>query len=154
MNTVTADSFAGLASMALERMAFVTAQPIDETAGEVLVHSVAQAFIEATGSDKYTLCLAATAGLVKEVASGMLGMDPDDIDVDDHGRATVSELANILGGELIMLVTGGDAQMSLGLPQDLGEERMGKCIDLAAANGFSCVIASESGKLLIVVNRG
>jgi len=152
MNAVTADSFAGLVALALERMAFVITEPVDQTAAEVLVKAAAHAAIEIRGSERYVLCLSATPGLVREVASGMMGMDADEIDVDDHGRATVGELANILGGELIMLLTNGDGQMALGLPRDVTDEEAGQLLDRAADQGFSCVLGSDSGTLLVAVH--
>jgi hypothetical protein len=153
MATVTADSFHGLATMALERMAFVITTPTDDTAGEVLVDCVAHALIEAKGDESFTLCVSATPGMVREVASGMMGMDPADIDVDDHARATVGELANIFGGELVMLVTGGDSQMSLGLPVETTDEFVGTMLDRSAQVGFQCVLAGDTGRLLVTVLR-
>lgn len=152
MNAVTADSFAGLVALALERMAFVITEAVDQTAAEVLVKAAAHAAIEIKGSERYVLCVSATPGLVREVASGMMGMDADEIDVDDHGRATVGELANILGGELIMLLTNGDGQMALGLPRDVTDEEAGQLLDRAADRGFSCVLGSDAGTLLVAVH--
>ncbi|MBL8753279.1 MAG: chemotaxis protein CheX [Planctomycetes bacterium] len=154
MATVTADSFLGLATMALERMAFVITTPSEDTPGEVLVDCVAHAVIEATGDHSYTLCVSASPGMVKEIASGMMGVDPDEIDVDDHARATVGELANILGGELVMLVTAGDSQMSLSLPTETSDEAAGALLDRSAQHGFQCVLAGDTGRLLLTVLHG
>lgn len=151
-NAVTADSFAGLVALALERMAFVITEGIDQTAAEVLVKAAAHAAIEIKGSGRYVLCVSATPGLVREVASGMMGTEADEIDVDDHGRATVGELANILGGELIMLLTSGDGQMALGLPRDVTDEEAGQLLDRAAEGGITCVLGSDAGSLLVAVH--
>lgn len=91
--------------------------------------------------------------MVREVASGMMGMDSEEIDVDDHGRATVGELANILGGELVMLLTNGDEPMALGLPRDATDEEAGELLDRAQAHGFCCVLGSEAGSLLVAVGE-
>lgn len=153
MNAVTADSFAGLVGVALERMAFVVTEPIEQTPAEVLVKAAAHAVIELSGSRNYIVTVSATAGMVREVASGMMGMDSDEIDVDDHGRATVGELANILGGELVMLLTNGDEPMALGLPRDATDDEAGELLDRAQAHGFCCVLGSEAGSLLVAVGE-
>lgn len=153
MNSVTADSFAGLVALALERMAFVITEPLDTTPAEVLVKAAAHAAVEAAGTGRYVVGVSATPGMVREVASGMMGMDADDIDVDDHARATVAELANIFGGELIMLLTSGDSQMSLGLPRDIGDDEAGGLLDQANERGFTCVLGSDAGSLLVTVRH-
>jgi hypothetical protein len=89
--------------------------------------------------------------MIREVAAGMMGLDETEIDVDDHGRATVAELANILGGELIMLLTSGDAQMALSLPQEADDELAGSCLDAAMHRGIRCVLGSDNGRLLVTV---
>lgn len=153
MNAVTADSFAGLVGVALERMAFVVTEPSEQTPAEVLVKAAAHAVIELGGPAHYVVAVSATAGMVREVAAGMMGMDSEEIDVDDHGRATVGELANILGGELVMLLTNGDEPMALGLPRDATDEEAGELLDRAIARGFCCVLGSEAGSLLVAVGE-
>lgn len=153
MNAVTADSFAGLVGMALERMAFVVTEPMADSAAEVLVKAVAHAVIELDGSGHHVVAVSATAGMIREVAAGMMGMDSEEIDVDDHGRATVGELANILGGELVMLLTNGDEAMTLGLPRDATDEEAGDLLDRANARGFCCVLGNEAGSLLVSVGE-
>lgn len=154
MNTVSAETFGDLVALALERMAFVITEPLEQTPAEVLVKAAAHAAIDATGAEHYVVCVSATPGMVREVASGMMGMDADEIDVDDHGRATVAELANILGGELIMLLTSGDSQMSLALPRDVDDDEAGNLLDHAIQRGFVVVVGSEAGSLLVSVRRG
>lgn len=153
MNAVTADSFAGLVGVALERMAFVVTEASEQTPAEVLVKAAAHATIELRGQNNYFVIVSATAGMIREVASGMMGMDSEEIDVDDHGRATVAELANILGGELVMLLTNGDEPMALSLPRDTTDEEAGNLLDRAQADGFCCVVGSEAGSLLVAVGE-
>jgi CheY-specific phosphatase CheX len=154
MNAVTVDSFAGLTTIALERMAFVLAEPRSITPAEVLVQAAAHATIAVHGREHYTVLVSATPGIVREVASGMMGIDAEEIDVDDHARSTVAELANILAGELIMLLTGGDSQMSLGLPQEATDEQAGAVIDGSTrGGGCRCVVGNDDGCLLIAVQQ-
>ena len=151
MNSITQDSFAGISAVALERMAFVLTEPVTASPAEVLVQSAAHACIDVHGTQNYQVMVSATPGLVREVASGMMGIEPEDIDVDDHGPATVAELANILAGELIMLLTAGDVQMSLGLPQPVGDEEAGGMIDAIGAGGCCCVVGNDDGRMLVAV---
>jgi len=87
MLTVSDELLHGVVSGALERMAFVFVEQSELTNGEVLALSVAHAAISLRGAQGWTVTVSATAGLVQEVASGMMGCEPEDIDVDDHGRA-------------------------------------------------------------------
>jgi hypothetical protein len=81
----------------------------------------------------------------------MLGVDADEIDAAEHADAAVAELANVLGGELVMLATAGDAPASLGIPQPLRLAEAAALLDAAAATGFQVVLASDTGKLLVLV---
>ena len=153
MNTITADSFTGLIAVALERMAFVVLEPTDESPAEVLVRSVAHASIELEGTERYRVSVSVSPGIVREVAAGMMGLDAEEVDVDDHARATVAELANIFGGELVMLLTGGESQMSLGLPKDIDDDTAGKLLDAAQEHGFVSVLHGDGGSLAVAVRR-
>ena len=154
MSTITADSFTGLVSLALERMAFVVVEPASATAAEVLARSVAHASIEVRGAEHYVVGVSATPGMVREVAAGMMGLDAEDVDPDEHARATVAELANIFAGELVMLLTAGDSELSLGLPEDLDDETAGLLLDAANLHGFTSVLGCEGGSLSVSVRRG
>lgn len=156
MSTITATDFQATAANALERMAFVITEPGLETAGEVLANAGYSALIEITGEEPGDvtpayLVVSATRGFVGEVAAGMMGMDPGEIDVDEHGEATVAELANILGGELVMAMGGDERPLRLGLPQSVTDEAAGTRIDAVAdgKHGWTCVLKSESGLLLV-----
>jgi hypothetical protein len=87
MNAFAIDSFAGIVSHALERMAFVVAEPSDEPAAAVLPLCVACAAIRLAGFGGHDLTVAATPGFVREFASGMLGVDADEIDAAEHADA-------------------------------------------------------------------
>lgn len=149
MSTVTTESLQSLVTNALERMSFVFLDEVEATPGEVLAKAAAHALIELRGPTNFTVTVSATDGLVQEVASGMMGCDPSEIDVDDHGRATVAELANVLGGELVMQMTQFDEGLLIGLPQDLADEEAGRHADRAVAAGVVCVVGNDEGSLLI-----
>lgn len=152
MNAFAIDSFAGIVSHALERMAFVIAEPSAEPAGAVLPQCAAQATIVLRGLGQHTLTVAATPGMVQEFASGMLGVDAGEVDVAEHAQAAVGELANVLAGELVMLATAGDAPASLGIPNPTSAAEAAALLAAAEASGFQFVLASDLGKLVVLVS--
>lgn len=151
MNTVTSDRFAELVSRALERMAFVITEPSPATPGEVLAGCTAHAILQLGGAKSHTLGVSATAGMVREVAAGMMGLDESEIEVDDHAAATVAELANVLGGELVMQLTAGEEQMGLGLPREASDAQALALLDREHDGGFHVAVRSDAGELLVVV---
>lgn len=154
MHTIGAESFSTVLASALERMAFVICDPCDETPGEVMAKSIAHAVVSATGPVTVQLCVSVTPGMVSEVASGMLGIDSEELDIDEHARAVVTELANIFGGELVMKMTDGEEGMVLSLPQEVGDEAAGALLDRVEAGGFAICLGSETGQLLVTVVGG
>jgi CheY-specific phosphatase CheX len=149
MNPVTADSFAGLAVLALERMAFVVTEPTGDEPQEVLSDCLAHAIVEMRGGENRTLALGLSAEMVRDVASGMMGVEPAEIHPVDHARAAADELANVLAGELVMLLTGGDVQVTLGLPREASAAEVAALLDDGEATRI--VLASDTGRALLVV---
>lgn len=151
MLTVSTENLDGLVTGALERMAFVFCEPTDMTGGEVLALAAAHASIELRGATNYVVTVTATPGLIQEVASGMMGCDADEIDVDDHGRATVAELANIFGGELVMQLGTESDGLLIGLPRDMDDEEAGSVLDSASDGGLCTIQSTEMGQLMVCV---
>ena len=89
--------------------------------------------------------------MVREVAAGMMGLDESEIEVDDHASATVAELANVLGGELVMQLTAGEEQMGLGLPREASDAQALALLDREHDGGFHVAVRSDAGELLVVV---
>jgi len=152
MLTVSTDGLQDLVSNALERMAFVFVEPCGTTAGEMIACAAAHSSIELRGAKNYVVTVTATPGFVQEVAAGMMGCDESEIDVDDHGSATVSELANIFGGELVMMMANEDEGMLIGLPRDVTDEDAGGAADRAGDGGRVCMVGTESGELMVSVS--
>ena len=152
MLTVSGELLQGVVSGALERMAFVFVEQSELTREEVLALSVAHAAITLRGVQRYTVTVSATAGLVQEVASGMIGCEPENIDVDEHGSAAVSELANVFGGELVLQLAAEDESLQLELPEELSDQAAGERCDHAVDGGVTCVVGSELGDMLVTVS--
>ncbi|MFT4840325.1 MAG: hypothetical protein ACI8UD_000984 [Planctomycetota bacterium] len=153
MLTVSSDNLQSVVTRSLERMAFVICESTQLTGGEVLALANAHASIELRGKSNYIVTVSATSGLIQEVASGMMGCEPEEIDVEDHGRATVAELANIFAGELVMQLASQDEGMLIGLPRELDDEEIGRFLDATADSGHYTIQASELGQLMVCVIR-
>ncbi len=153
MNAVTGSDFSKTVRSALERMAFVNTEPGEDTAGEVLAQAFGHAVVDiAAPSSRMTLVVSATPGMIREIAGGMMGLEPEEVDIDEHGRATLAELANILGGELVMKLGGETIEMRMGLPGEATDETTGAHLDhIGAGHGWACVIAGDTGRLLVAM---
>ena len=99
MLTVSHENLQGVVTNALERMAFVFTDYSELTAGEVLARSSSHSSIELRGPRSYTVTVSATDGLIQEVASGMMGCEPEDIDVDEH--MSFLEMFDVLNEKLL-----------------------------------------------------
>jgi CheY-specific phosphatase CheX len=151
MEAVAAMNVADVVARALERMAFVVVAPSAVTVGEVLARGSVHAGIELRGTTSLRLQISATDGLVREIAAGMLGCDESEVDLDEHGGATVAELANVIGGELVMGLTASDESMTIGLPRELGDEEAGDWSDRASREGLVVVLGNGGGVLLVTL---
>lgn len=152
MTTLTAENFQATAANALERMAFVFTEPATETVGEALAQCTTHASIEITGdSQRAWIVVSASHDFLAEVAASMMGVEQDEIDIDEHAEATVHELANVLGGELVMALGGADTPLRLSLPATLDDAGVNERIDEIATreHGWTTVLKAESGFLLI-----
>jgi hypothetical protein len=156
MTIVSKDSFLVTLQHALERMAFVLADESDEVPGEVLARTGHQAVIELQGEERTSwLLVAASDGFVRELASGMMGLEPSEVDPAEHGEATVGELANVFGGEMLLAQGGQFRPMRLGLPKNIGRGEAAKLLDRAATSrdGWTTTLRSDGGALLVAFHR-
>jgi CheY-specific phosphatase CheX len=149
---VTKDEFLAKAQNALERMAFVITEQSQRSIGEALANTAFHAMVSVEGEQGGVLLLvSASPGFVTEVASGMMGLDPSELDADEHGASAVTELANILGGELVMAMGGDEMPLRLGLPSSLDDASAGSMADRAATGGWAGTLQSDAGELLVAL---
>ena len=117
MSEFSADKLAEMVIAALERTAFVLAEPVESDRVASLPAPAHAAVIGYTGPKSGSVRLEATEGFLREVASSLLGVEPHEVDVEKDGLDVIRELANIVGGS-VLLELGGDAcPFSLGLPE-------------------------------------
>ncbi len=121
---------------ALERTAFVLADPADDPAG--LPDAATIASIDYTGPCNGGIDLVASAGFGRNLAASLLGCDASQVS-EAMAAEAVRELANIIGGSIILELGGTDCTYSLGLPRTMPSPR--------SAWAGSCVLNAEGERL-------
>ncbi len=116
MRELTADAIIRLAAAALERTAFLMAEPGDGPHAAALPPATQFSRIEYGGPERGAIVLAASDGFAQKLAAGMLGGDPNGIDPAAAGADAMRELANIVAGSLVLELGGERCPFSLGLP--------------------------------------
>jgi CheY-specific phosphatase CheX len=114
--TITPDRLAELAVKALERTAFMMADPAEVSANAVSSAN-RRATIRYAGPASGLVTIRTNDDFLRSLASNLLGEEPDAIDLSTCGDDAIKELTNILGGSVIHELGGADNTFSLGLPQ-------------------------------------
>jgi two-component system chemotaxis response regulator CheY len=122
----------------LERIAFILADPCEANVGAgALRRCIAFKGPGVEGE----LIIAATKGLAQEAASGMTGQERAAFDDEDLCKV-LDELANIIGGEVVVLLGGREKPFKLGLPGPLdGRAQDAQCRRRFASAGEKVEIA-------------
>ena len=124
MTAIFSDELAMLAIQALERTAFVLVDAVENEEGHEWSAEEAATYTFARicyhGPSSGQIVLAASHGFVIELASSLLGVDPDEIDVDVEGTDAMKELANILGGSVLVELDGEHVDYRLQVPESCG----------------------------------
>jgi hypothetical protein len=149
MTNFSSEFLAEATVSALERTAMVLA----ELADDVDDHEPATAFarIAYSGPSKGALTLAATEGFMRELASSLLGVEPDEVEVDVQGIDALKEMANILGGSVIVAMSGESCDFSLGLPGIVTESDVPVAGDPSAQT--ACTVTTDDGVLRVTWTR-
>ena len=148
MSQLTSQRIGQLVIDALERTAFVLAETVDAGEAAQLPKPTYFSRIVYTGPTQGEVLLAASDGFVRELASSILGVEPEDVDAEIEGQDAIKELANIVGGSTILELGGVDCQYSLELPELLD----GSSTPEPGDSGAASFVESE-GELLKVVWR-
>lgn len=148
MSQLTSQRIGQLVIDALERTAFVLAETVDAGEAAQLPKPTYFSRIVYTGPTQGEVLLAASDGFVRELASSILGVEPEDVDAEIEGQDAIKELANIVGGSTILELGGVNCQYSLELPELLD----GSSIPEPGDSGAASFVESE-GELLKIVWR-
>ena len=122
MNAPSEDRIAAIAIETLERTAFVLADHIDAKQAADLPEPSHFTAIGYTGPHNGSVHLAASQGFLRELASSILGLEPEDVDPKSEGMDALSELANIVGGGIVLDLGGADTSFKLGLPVRVSQD--------------------------------
>jgi len=117
MTTLTNSQLSSLVITALERTAFVLADAIDADDAEQFEPLTHAAVITYSGPSTGRLVLHAGEGFMRGLAASLLGIEPEDIDLEREGTEALRELANIVGGCITHELGGVHSTFSLGLPE-------------------------------------
>lgn len=111
------------AMTALEQMLFVLAEPVEDDPEELLprcTHHVAVTF--ESGEMFGILHLSADETFLIGLASSMLGVEESEVRVEPHGVGALLEFANVLGGQVVLLLGGRHVEFRLTLPTPVAAE--------------------------------
>jgi CheY-specific phosphatase CheX len=134
--TLDSNSLARLVVDALERTAFVLADPCDEPESLPAADTFAQ--IDFSGPRSGCIELLASRSFARNLAASILGSDAAEV-TDIQSEEALRELANIVGGSVITALGGAECRFSLGLP------RLGRAAPFD--NDTACVFDAEGERL-------
>ncbi len=98
----------------LGNMAFMFVEPTEEPGNYDGSPTARVEFESPEGID--SLILQGSGDFLTDLASGLLGLEPDEVDKNVEGLHSLKEIANVLAGEIIRELGGEHAQFSLGIP--------------------------------------
>lgn len=154
MNAVNEDRISELTVAALERMAFLLADPgeFDSAAQAVACR---RAKIRYSGPCAGTLVLEANDEFARLLAAGLLGVEPTAVLPATDGQEAIQELANIVGGLLILELGAATRQIYLGLPEpcdaaaEIEAASFGGALPAPAALAARFCIRCDEGSLYV-----
>jgi len=145
MNSLTYEQLGAMVVDALERTAFVLAETVDPDEAERRFTPALCSVIDFTGAANGCVALAADVPFVQELASSILGVEPEQVQPEKEGRDGLSELANIVGGSIIIALGGVENEYKYGLPRAADPAQLGA----EPAGAVHTDIASECGRLRV-----
>jgi hypothetical protein len=117
MSTIDVQALNEVAATALERSAFVFAEPAAPGDLAVLPGASCYTKIRTTGSVSGELHLSASEGFLRELAASLLGVEQEEVDPVKHGVDALKEMANMIAGSVGLRCDGTQRAFSLGLPE-------------------------------------
>lgn len=142
MSQINTERLCELVAEALERTCFMVSEPSDQAAAAGQGYALSRcARIAYTGPASGYVFVVASDGFLEELASGLLGCEPDEIDLEVEGRDAIRELANIMGGSVVLEMGGDDCEYRLGLPEEAEP--------VPFTVGVECYIESTFGALRV-----
>jgi len=128
---------------ALERTAFVLAEAAEDPAAAEGFAPTLHTCIGYQGVANGSIVLAADDDFVRELASSMLGIEADAVCAPTTGLDALNELANIIGGSIIVDLGGESQRYRYGLPTPLASDSVPE----STPTTVSTLVRSETGML-------
>jgi len=144
MNDLTNDRLGTLVVEALERTAFVLAETV-EAEEAATFKPTRHAIVSFKGAANGAVLLSGDDGFVSELASSILGVEPEDVDPTNEGKDALNELANIVGGSVILEFGGADQDYQYGLPTSLAQ----RDVPDDPPDAVRCFVEAECGILSV-----
>lgn len=138
------DMLSEMAIEALERTAFVSAEPADQDFLDELDPCEWFTRIRYTGPVNGSVYLAGSPGFMLGLASSLLGVEIEDVSIEKEGMDALRELTNIVGGSVVSALGGDHCKLSLGLPEIIEQSEFP-----ADTTGEHCVLDAEGERLEI-----
>lgn len=135
-----------LVTNALERTAFVLSDPKDCTAPVTFdrhAHITYKSELE-----EADIFLSASEGFLRELAGSMLGVEEDDPSLVAELGEMLSEMANIIAGEIVVALGGEEQRFVLGIPELVAVGSVP-----AEEGPFACGVSSFGEGLQVSVHR-
>lgn len=145
MSSIDADRLGDVTVEALERIAFVLGDICEPEDLPGPFDVTLRTRIEISGEIEGHVWLESDNGFACELAASLLGEEPEDVDVSTSGRDALLELANIVGGAVVVELGGEDDDVRLGLPEVVDASASAP----AADTGEYSLIAADEGALRV-----
>lgn len=144
MSDFNQDMLGEMAIEALERTAFVAAEPADTEFLDELSECEWFTRIRYTGPINGSVYLAGSPGFMLGLASSLLGVEVEDVTIEKEGLDALRELTNIVGGSVVSALGGDHCKLSLGLP-----EVIERSVFPSGGAGEHCILDAEGERLEI-----
>lgn len=147
MKDLTNENVAELASSALASMAFMILDPANGVEGTAMSHHASIAY--SSEDEQSEVFVSASDGFLSELASSMLGVEIEEVSMEEEGLPALTELANVLAGEVTRALGAESARFDVGIPELIDD-----CPEpMSTREAVGCYLDSMGEMLRILVVR-
>jgi len=100
-----------------------------------------------------TLVLTVPAGMCREIAANILGLDPEDIANDAVAEDALKEMVNVVAGRVVPELLGEGSDFDLTVPR-IARLDAAACLDLARRRGSACYELDGAPVVLSLLESG
>jgi len=152
VRTLEGQTLARTVILALERMAFLLAEEVDEDYAEEVASFTSFVTVAFTGEGQAArLYISVTEGFLREFTANLLGLEEDEVDVDRYGPHAMNDLANLIGGEVVVMLGGSEEDSPLCRPELYDAEQLEAELAGQEEGPLCCWLDSEGEVLRVQV---